>query len=285
MARSAVTVRPGLRTGSEKGGTVIGLRQQLEKEQQRLAAIADSARRGLKDAPEGTLRLGKSQGCIQYYHCKEGAPQNGSYIPKKELKLVKELAQKSYEEKVLRYSEKTEAKIRRLLKNFEDNKIEKIYMSEHPERQSLINPVESTYQQRLDKWMATPFEGKGFAEDSPVILTNAGVRVRSKSEKIIADYLESVGIVYKYEYPLNLKSYGTIYPDFTFLSRRNGQEIYWEHEGMMDNPDYARTAVKKIELYEKNGIFPGEKLILTFESSSSIISSKLIKTLTNKYLL
>lgn len=28
-----------------------------------------------------------------------------------------------------------------------------------------------------------------------------------------------------------------VYPDFTFLSRRTGEEIYWEHEGMMDKPD------------------------------------------------
>ncbi len=58
----------------------------------------------------------------------------------------------------------------------------------------------------------------------------------------------------------------------------------WEHEGMMDNPEYSRTAVAKIESYESNGIFPGEDLILTFETSNYLIDMELIKRLTKKYL-
>lgn len=131
--------------------------------------------------------------------------------------------------------------------------------------------------------MSIPFKGKGFAEGAPVIMTNSGIRVRSKSEKILADYFDSLGIKYKYECPLYLKGYGTVYPDFTFLSRM-GKEIYWEHEGMMDNPDYAKAAVQKIETYEKNGIFPGENLILTFETTASIINTELVKELTIRYL-
>ena len=59
---------------------------------------------------------------------------------------------------------------------------------------------------------------------------------------------------------------GTVYPDFTFLSKKTGEEIYWEHNGMVDNPVYARNMVRKIECYENNGIFPGERLILTYET-------------------
>ena len=66
---------------------------------------------------------------------------------------------------------------------------------------------------------------------------------------------------------------------------KTGGEIYWEHEGMMDNPDYAKSAIKKIELYENNGIFPGENLILTFESSASVVNMNVVKELTDRYLL
>lgn len=51
-----------------------------------------------------------------------------------------------------------------------------------------------------------------------------------------------------------LKGYGTVYPDFTFLSSKTGKEIYWEHEGMMDKQEYARNAVRKIELYQKRDL-------------------------------
>lgn len=52
----------------------------------------------------------------------------------------------------------------------------------------------------------------------------------------------------------------------------------------MDDPIYARNAVKKIEAYENNNIFPGEKLILTFETESTILNTKTIEKLVNKYL-
>lgn len=186
--------------------------------------------------------------------------------------------------KIKIHSEKAIANIERLLKIYKDKKIEEIYEGEHPERQKLICPVEPTYDQMLDKWLNTPYQGKGFAEGTPVIQTNSGIRVRSKSEKILADYFDSIGLVYKYECPINLKGYGTVYPDFTFFAK-GGKEIYWEHEGMMDNPNYAKSAIQKIELYEKNGIFPGENLILTFETGATSINTELIKIMVKRFLL
>ncbi len=264
---------------------IIELKKQLVDEYKRLESIKSNVKKELENAPEGSMRLNRSQGSVQYYHFKEGTPHNGTYIHKTESELVKKLAQKSYDEKILRYTEKVTRQIEVLLKNYEDDKIETIYKAEHPNRQELIIPVEPTYDQQIEKWIQTPFEGKGFSDETPVILTNAGLRVRSKSEKILADYFDYVGIKYKYECPLWLEGYGNVYPDFTFLSKRTGKEIYWEHEGMMDNPEYARAAIKKIETYEKNRIFCGENLILTFEASTTSINTELIKVLVNKYLL
>ena len=70
--------------------------------------------------------MGESQGCTQYYHYKEGTPHNGVYISKKEMALVRDLAQKKYNEKLLKYTEKTSKQIGRLLKIYEDDKVEKI---------------------------------------------------------------------------------------------------------------------------------------------------------------
>lgn len=247
--------------------------------------MTKQAKMDLEDAPEGRLKLGKTKGCVQYYHWIEGMHGCGTYINKSNVSFAKKLAQKTYDEKILRYTNKVMTQISRLLKIYDDNKIENIFLEEHPERQKLITPIEPTYAQKLETWMSQPYEGKSFKEDAPVLLTNNGVRMRSKSEKIMADYFESQGIIYKYECPLKLKPYGTIYPDFTFISRKTGQEIYWEHEGMMDNPEYAKNAVQKIELYEKNGLYPGERLILTFETSANVINTEILKKLTRRYLL
>ncbi len=253
-------------------------------EESRLRTIKEKVEKNLEDVPEGRLRIGKSQGCVQYYHCKNDGEHNGVYLSKKEKNLVRRLAQKTYDEKILKCVEKRISQIGRILKDYQDDEIEKIYLKEHMQRRKLIVPVEMTFQQRLDKWLSESYVGKEFNDASPVILTNKGMRVRSKSEKIMADYFDSMGINYKYECPLKLNQYTIIYPDFTFLSPVSGEKVYWEHQGMMDNPEYARKAVKKIELYENNGIFSGENLILTFETSISVINMNIVKELVEKYL-
>ena len=76
-----------------------------------------------------------------------------------------------------------------------------------------------------------------------------------------------------------------VYPDFTFLSRKTEQEIYWEHDGKMDDPVYTRNAVRKIQAYEENGIYPGERLILTFETEKTVLDIRMVKRLVERYLL
>ena len=143
---------------------------------------------------------------------------------------------------------------------------------------------EPTWEDQLAEWMKEDYKKKEFQENSTVIITERGERVRSKSEKIPADYFYQKNIPYKYEAPLYLVGAGIIYPDFTFLSSKTRQEIYWEHEGMMDDEIYARNAIRKIHTYEKNGIYPGERLILTFETKAVALDTQIVKELVCKYL-
>lgn len=265
---------------------MYGLKEMLLKERTRLQKIEEKIRNQLKDAPEGTLRISKSNNHIQYYHCKEEIPRkNGIYLHKTEEELVHQLAQKGYNEKVLRLVEKRLRQISRIAEEYQDDEIEKIFLREHKLRQKLICPVESTWKQQLEQWMKEEYEGKGFKEGNPIIYSDRGERVRSKSEKILADYFYHNNIPYKYEKPLRLAGYGVVYPDFTFLSRRTGREIYWEHEGRMDDPNYAKSAIKKIESYENNGIHIGERLILTFETESMVLSRKSIERNVKRFML
>ena len=103
------------------------MKKRLIKEQERLARIIKRTKQELENAPERTLCIGKSQGHPQYYHCKNGTSHNGVYLPKKEIELARQLAQKSYNEKILRYAEKTYRRITGLLKDYEDDKLEQIF--------------------------------------------------------------------------------------------------------------------------------------------------------------
>ena len=258
------------------------LKKNLVLEKERLSNYKRIVSERLTNVPEGRLKISVGSGRTQYYQMLNG---KHVYIPSKDKELARQLAQKSYDSRILKCVNRRLEQIEALLGDYEDSEIEKIYLNDSAERRKLENPVELTYQQKLEKWKATPYNPKGFNSDTAIIMTNSGFRVRSKSEKIMADYFDSKGIVYKYECPLYLKSYGTVYPDFTFLSPKTGEEIYWEHEGMMDNEEYARKAIKKIESYETSGFFPGERLILSFETSESVINMKLIESMVQKYLI
>ncbi len=260
-----------------------GLKKLLSAERERLENIIKIADGQLINKPDGTLRLSKRNGHVQYYHCAEENLQ-GKYISKGNEELIRSLAQKSYEEKILRLAERRIKQIDRILRDYEDDEIEQVYYGEHAERQRLIQTIEPTWDQKVKSWKEEPYQGKEFQEGISHILTEAGERVRSKTEKIMADYFYRQGIDYKYECPIYLKGIGTVYPDFTFLSKRTGEEVYWEHFEMADSPEYARNMVRKVELYENNGIFPGERLILTYETEKSVLSTEKIARMVDRYL-
>ena len=260
-----------------------GLKNLLLKEKYRLENIVEVAKKQLGSMPDGTLRLSKCKGHVQYYHCTK-ANKSGKYIAKGNEHLIQALAQKSYDEKILQLAETRIKQINHILKDYDDDEVEALYRSEHIERQHLIRPIEPTWEQKMEMWKNREYEGKSFQEGVPLILTERGERVRSKTEKIMADYFYRHGIEYKYECPIRLKGMGIVYPDFTFLSRKTGKEIYWEHCGMVDSPEYARNMVRKVEMYENNGIFPGERLILTYETEQSVLGSDKIEQMVERYL-
>ncbi len=114
--------------------------------------------------------------------------------------------------------------------------------------------------------------------------TMNGELVRSKSEKIILDLMAQNHVLYVYEAPLMLAD-GLVYPDATALNARLQKTMYWEHFGMMDDPDYANDALQKISRYERSGIFVGDQLIVSFESSKNVLGMKSIERLIRQFLL
>lgn len=261
------------------------LKEILLKEEKRLEHIILKTKKQMQNAPEGSLRVSVSKNGTSYYHYTDVAHKNGKYISRKNKELIQRLAQKEYDIKVLRDAERKLKHIKLLANLYGEQEIEDIFYREHVERKKWIRPVEPVWEEMVREWQSEVYQGKSFEEENPVIYTEKGERVRSKSEKILADYFYRHDIPYKYERPLYLEGFGIVYPDFTILSRKTGEEIYWEHNGKMDDPVYARGTVKKIETYEKNNIFSGEKLILTYETERTVLHTKIIERLAKKYLL
>ncbi|NPV48670.1 MAG: AAA family ATPase [Armatimonadetes bacterium] len=114
--------------------------------------------------------------------------------------------------------------------------------------------------QRLTNLFGAPkprdFEGR-FFEERLVNLTSRNEFVRSKSELIIAEQLTAAGIDYVYERPLTIDG-TTRYPDFTIEDAETGTTFYWEHCGMLLDPEYRGRWERKREWYLAHDILPAE---------------------------
>ncbi len=250
-----------------------------------LGKLEQNIQKALKKAPEGTLRISRIKGSLQYYLRTSPEDTNGRYIPVKKIDLVRRLAQKAYYRKALAAVRKEAASIRRLVRSYPDETVEDIYDSLRAERKDLVIPLAETDEMFVQNWNDVSLSaGAGYAVRSE-FYTERGERVRSKSEVLIADHLYRNNIPYRYEYPLYLDGLSTVYPDFTILNVRTIKEYIWEHNGMMDDPEYAEKAVRKICTYELNGYHTGENLILTYETAGQPLNLKLLKETIKRYLL
>lgn len=260
------------------------IKKMLEERENYLLQLKKEKEKALKAAPEGSLRICSRGNKAQYYQRNDPKDFNGVYIRENDFVLAQKLAQKDYDSRILAAAEKELKAIQKYCSSCPNAEVEEIYESLHKERRKLITPIIETEEQFVHNWENFVFQGKEIDETIPEIYTAKGERVRSKSEVIIADILHGEGIPYRYECPLRLKGWGRVYPDFTVLNVRERKEIYWEHLGMMDDPNYVENALQKIALYEQNGIFPGENLILTYETKKCPVNQKVVRAMVGRYL-
>ena len=118
-------------------------------------------------------------------------------------------------------------------------------------------------------------KGSVFLQEGLIHRTSKGLAVRSKSELLIAEALNSAGVAFEYEKPLTLGRQ-TRYPDFTIEDEISGRTVYWEHLGMLDRDDYRLSWEKKLDWYRSNGVHPageGEPgaatLVITTDSAKT----------------
>ena len=93
--------------------------------------------------------------------------------------------------------------------------------------------------------------------------TARGEKVRSKSEKLIADLLFTYKLNYKYEKRLVLNG-RDYYPDFTIINPLSGQPCYWEHLGLTDT-EYKEKWSLKEKAYRNHSILKDVNLIVSTE--------------------
>lgn len=237
-----------------------------------------------RDAPVGRLRVDKSGKYVRYYHVQEKGDTHGIYIPKSKLVLARNLAQQEYNSKIIDVIDKQLRILRRLSREYTPGQMDEPLEKLNADKRPLILPVQFSREEFAQRWLGRTYEHKSFGENVSEYYTADGLRVRSKSEVIIADSLSRMGVPFKYECPCRVKGLGKIHPDFTCLNLRTRKKILWEHFGMMDSPDYSVKAVTRINSYGASGYNLGFNLIASFETAANPLSAKTVVRMIEQYL-
>ncbi|MBE6016684.1 MAG: hypothetical protein E7233_03605 [Lachnospiraceae bacterium] len=240
----------------------------------------------LADPVSGRLEVVARRNKTEYYKC-NGPNQNSSrtrtYLKHTDLDEARRLAQAAYDKKAMKMIREQIEAADAFLKRWDEGKLKALYGKMAPERRQLIDPVEIDDDTYVAKWLDKQYQPGRFDPGYPELITNNGERVRSKSEKIIADELLRRGIPYLYEYPFVIEG-RTVRPDFYLLNVRTRQAFIMELLGMMDDPDYAKNNIKKLNSYAREGFIPGKNLILLYETHDQPVDIAVFRMLMDTYL-
>ena len=237
-----------------------------------------------KGKPEYHVRFDNSKN--QLYVNKAKDRSTTKYITEEKTASAKQIVTFDYLTKVNKLIDREIAIIDKTLAIKEGISPEDYYSTLCKGRQDLIIPIRQTDEQFRDEWSSQPYVPKSFdEEDNSEFYTSRNERVRSKSEILIGDALARNNVPYKYECPLYLKGLGTIHPDFTTLNVIRRKVYYWEHLGRMDDEEYAKKNIRRINFYQKNGILIGDQLILTLETGATPLDVRLLDQIIKHYLL
>ena len=254
----------------------LPIKQQIKLTEQLLA----QAQQSYKQKPGGLLNIQKRGSYFQYYFQEEKTKKR-TYLSKKNIVLAKELAQKQYDKDFICCATELLQELKKIEKYGASRSVSVIYHSLaeiyenlSAERKTLVDPYVLPDEVYIELWLKQSYKQKPFLPDSPEIYTEKNERVRSKSEKIIADKLAILGIPYRYEYPMILPGIGSIHPDFLLLDIKERTTVIYEHFGLMQDQEYCRNALRKIDAYEKNGYLLGWKFLCTFESEDHVLDMR-----------
>lgn len=257
----------------------MNIKNQIEARCDLLNNLSEKTKARLKDYPDGSFKVKKCKSGIYYY--RSDGKERDKIIPKSEIALVKQLAQKSYLETVLKVSLNEADYLREVIEKYPDLTSEDVYDQLSAERKQLVRPIILPDDQFVREWLEKPYTPKPFHKNDPVFETMKGHRVRSKSEMIIADRLFTNGIPYKYECPLVLGK-EIRHPDFTVLKVSERKVLYLEHCGKVGDEGYGDDMVDRINLYSENGILLGDRLFFTLESANKPFDVRTLDNLINE---
>ena len=253
------------------------LYQHMVKRKLYLEKLLEQIRLESSNLPEGRLRVCNDRGIARYYHVSCSGDTQGKYIPRKEAEKASCLAQKDYLQKLYRNIKDELMDIEKYLSKHSSQALENVYDELNAYRKNLVKPLVVSDQIYQKQWKSQVYESNPYYPEEKVYITKKDEMVRSKSEVMLADMYYELGIPYRYEAELKLMDGKIKYPDFTVLKMSTREVFYHEHFGLLDDEEYRRANLVKLDEYRRNGIFPGKNLIITYETAGCYLNIKEIK--------
>lgn len=251
-----------------------------------LEKMIDTLKRENAELPEGKVYVSTAGGRTIVYLAaipgsEVGDARNGGlrkkYVRKKQTYIVHQLAQQEYNEKAIAALEWELSFFRNYLKKEPKNGMSSLLQAKCSSKRPYYIPITIPDDEFIEKWNKVTYPQNDFHPENLIYATSFGLRVRSKSEVLIAEMLKKENIPFKYEYPVELQQ-KVVYPDFYCLNVRTRTVYLWEHFGMMDDDDYVDNALDKLADYMECGYIEGLNLICTREDLNHPLSVSEIVT-------
>ena len=254
------------------------LYERIEKEYKSLKIKIDTIQKQLKQMPKGEIQC-VQDGEFQRWYLKESGKR--IYISKKKRTLAEKLAEKKYLSTLLKSLKQEKIAIEFYLRHHKANQAEQFLKQTSPYYQLLL-PFFNLSNENYKKWKNEEYERNLKYPEQLIYKASSGNCVRSKSEMMIDMFLHINKIPFRYECALQFGEL-VIYPDFTVKHPETGETYYWEHFGMMDDPNYCKNTFMKLQIYTSNGIIPTVNLIMTFETKEHPLSTDIIEEIIEYY--
>lgn len=241
----------------------------MRVERKRLATI----QKELDVLPNGTLSVNR-KGSKTYFVESANSVRRGV---SRDLDLVYQLARKQFLLLQQQFLRKDVSSISRFMKQ-SDSEESKAMRLLKTYQQAGLDIARITLSPEDYRWMHSSYRSNPFRPEERRYVTSSGIRVRSKSERTIANRLELNGIPYRYEAEMELDissidnlngtrhgQYKTYYPDF-LIRRMNGSLVVWEHLGLLHLESYRASSFEKLFMYRQVGGVAEADMIFTVES-------------------
>ncbi|MCI7145410.1 MAG: hypothetical protein MR991_03045 [Clostridiales bacterium] len=210
----------------------------------------------LKTMPEGNLHIKKRGHGYSCYNYEKGIQRSISSKDKK----VERLGRKRFLERDATFFRTVCESLERLFAKVEDNRKD---TATHTGLIDMFGEARMKYTREQLAWLTSVQTADNLRPEEKKYRTRSGIRVRSMSERYIADILYDFGILFIYEPELILGG-ETFVPDFVIL-RPDGEIIIWEHFGLTSIEEYRQRMEYKLAKYREYGFYQHTNLICTYE--------------------